>query len=134
EREAGEVVLAEDRRDDRREEVGDESRDDRGERGTDDHCDRQIDDVAPEQERLEFLQHHCLLDRNRHWVVRGPSGGLLPPGGWRRTGVCCGRGCRSFPSTRGNAAMSGGESVVLEAIDAFNARDVERFASLTTPD
>lgn len=30
--------------------------------------------------------------------------------------------------------MQGGETVVMEAIDAFNARDVERFAALTTPD
>ena len=53
----GEVGLAADRGDDRRDDVRDERGDDDAERGADHDRDRQVDEVAAEDECLEFLHH-----------------------------------------------------------------------------
>ena len=58
ERQAGEVRLAADRRDERRDQVGDDGRHDGGERGADDDGDRQVDQVAPGDEVPEALHVH----------------------------------------------------------------------------
>src|SRR4051794_4507065 len=51
-----EVLLADDRGDERRDEVLDERVDDRRERGADDHRDRQVDEVAAQDEGAELLE------------------------------------------------------------------------------
>ena len=61
----GEVGLAEDGRDQRRDEVGHERRDHRREGDADDDRHRQVDDVAPQDELLEVRQHRRLPARNR---------------------------------------------------------------------
>ena len=55
--ELAEVVLADDRRDQRRDHVPDERVDDRAERSAHDDADREVDDVAPQKELLELASH-----------------------------------------------------------------------------
>ena len=80
ERQRGEVRLAEDRGDDRRDDVGDERLDHGGERGADDDRHREVDDVAAEQELLEVGEQFW------HWLrvlIRHMGRRILWPTGWR---------------------------------------------------
>jgi hypothetical protein len=55
--EAREIVLAENRGDDRRDQIRHEGGDDRAKSGADDNSHREVDDVAAQQEGLELPEH-----------------------------------------------------------------------------